>query len=215
MANCASASYGSWAYVGSALNQPSAGASRSLREPTIVASADISGAFSSSAKAQGALTTSASNPASRRFGVHVLAFMVLAFMFTPPFSADLELDDVGMKIVGPIVLGPDHVLRVLDEFHEVDRLRPATQTRGQPVLARFFQLVRRNFVLGDAGAQRRDAALLHARERRMIEQRGRCASGSDERPLVAVQVDRQIHLPIGSFPIRRNELRLHADELVV
>ena len=49
----------------------------------------------------------------------------------------------------------------------------------------------------------------------MIVHRGRCAAGADEGELIEVEIDRQVHLPIGPLHVGGDEFGLHAEELVV
>ena len=120
-----------------------------------------------------------------------------------------------MDVEHPRIHGLLHLHGRIDETHEVDRLGAASYPSRQFVSAGFFHRLGRYGVFGHSRTQRRQAAPFHADERRMIQDAGRHGAGPDERQLVDVEIDREIHFPVRPFYVGCQELGLQVEELIV
>src|SRR6476469_9601154 len=89
-----------------------------------------------------------------------LGFSVLALHF--------ELHREVVEVHDPLVHTLLHFLGGLDEAHEVDRLGTAPHAEGEAVLARLLDQATRHVVLDHLLTQRRQRAVLHAHQRRML-----------------------------------------------
>src|SRR5262245_51862920 len=136
-----------------------------------------------------------------------LGFWVLALHF--------ELHREVVEVHDPLVHTLLHFLGGTDEAHEVDRLGTAPHAEGEAVLARLLDQVTRHLVLDYLLTQRRQRAVLHAHQRRMVENGGRDLRRTQLRQRIDVEVHRQVHLALSALDVGRHEHGLEAHQLLV
>ena len=134
------------------------------------------------------------------------------------FSALLlhvEFHRKGVEIHDPLIHALLHILGGPDEAHEVDGLRPAPHAEGEAVFSGLGDQFAWHLVLGHLLAQRRQRMVLHAHQRRMVENGGGNSWRAQVRQRINVEIHRQIHLAVRALDVGRQELGLEMHQLLV